>query len=127
MPDMRNMPDFLDLQKQKRFFLIYVLFMMIFSSGFCQENKIKISKIKVFLDDVELTEQTELSEEQHTKEIKLSTILSYTKLRKDKFFTQKALVKELTRTKLRLMDSGLFYTAEVESLPSRKNPGTVVV
>ena len=104
------------MQKQKRILLIALIFFMIFSKTFGQEGKIKISKIKVFLDDVELYDT-----------IKLSTILSYTKLREDKSFTQSSLEKEIKRTKLRLMDSGLFYTAEVESLPSRKNPGTVVI
>ena len=104
------------MQKQKRIFLIALIFMMIFSKAFCQEGKIKISKIKVFQDDVELAESNQLS-----------TILSYTKLRENKTLTKASFEKEIIRTKLRLMDSGLFYMAEVESLPSRKNPGTFVV
>ena len=104
------------MQKPKRVVLVPFIFMMIFSCVFCQEGKIKISKIKVFQDDVELSESNQLS-----------TILSYTKLRENKVFTKTSFEKEIIRTKLRLMDSGLFYTAEVESLPSRKNPGTFVV
>ena len=104
------------MQKQKRVVLIPFIFMMIFSCVFCQEGKIKISKIKVFQDDVELEDSNQLS-----------TILSYTKLRENKAFTKASFEKEIICTKLRLMDSGLFYTAEVESLPSRKNPGTFVV
>ena len=104
------------MHKQKQIFLIALIFMMIFSRAFCQEGKIKVSKIKVFLDDLELSDAT-----------RLSTVLSYTKLRENKAFSQAALEKEIKATKLRLMDSGLFYSAEVESLPSRKNPGTLVV
>ena len=81
-----------------------------------------VSKVKVFLDEDEITNETKSD-----GKIQYSTIMSYTKFRENKKFTQKQIQKEAERTRLRLMDSGLFYSAEVEVRESRKNPGTMVV
>lgn len=86
------------------------------------KQKYSISKVKVFLDDQELTE-----ENADDGRIKLSTIMSYTTLKTGKEFTISAMEKEITQTELRLMNSGLFYTAKVEKMTSRKNPGTYVI
>lgn len=85
-------------------------------------NASVISKIKVFLDDEELT-----AENCNAGKIKLSTILSYTSLKTGKEFTESALEKEIEQTELRLLNSGLFYNAKVEKMASRKNPGTYVI
>ena len=84
--------------------------------------RMPVSKIKVFLDDEELTQDSPTD-----GKIKYSTILSYTKFRENKMFTQKGFEKEAETTRLRLMNSGLFYSAQIETRESRKNPGTMVV
>ena len=81
-----------------------------------------VSKIKVYLDEGELTQDSPAKQN-----IRYSTILSYTKFRENKKFTKNAFEKEAKTTKLRLMNSGLFYSAQVETRESRKNPGTMVV
>lgn len=84
--------------------------------------RMPVSKIKVFLDEEELTQDSPAN-----GKIKYSTILSYTKFRENKKFTKKVFEKEAETTRLRLMSSGLFYFAQVETRESRKNPGTMVV
>ena len=104
---------------------------MIFFSvtAVCSEEmpagKITVSKVKVFLDEEEITEESEKT--QNDGKIRYSTIMSYTKFRENKKFSGKQLEKEAESTRLRLMDSGLFYSAEVETRESRKNPGTMVI
>lgn len=88
-------------------------------------GKITVSKVKVFLDEDEITEESEKT--QTDGKIRYSTIMSYTKFRENKKFSEKQLQKEAESTRLRLMDSGLFYSAEVETRESRKNPGTMVI
>lgn len=88
-------------------------------------GKITVSKVKVFLDEEEITEESEKT--QNDGKIRYSTIMSYTKFRENKKFSGKQLEKEAESTRLRLMDSGLFYSAEVETRESRKNPGTMVI
>ena len=88
-------------------------------------GKITVSKVKVFLDEDEITEESEKT--QNDGKIRYSTIMSYTKFRENKKFSGKQLEKEAESTRLRLMDSGLFYSAEVETRESRKNPGTMVI
>ena len=84
--------------------------------------RMPVSKIKVFLDEEELTQDSHAN-----GKIKYSTILSYTKFRENKKFTKKDFEKEAETTRLRLMNSGLFYSAQVETRESKKNPGTMVV
>ncbi len=84
--------------------------------------RMPVSKIKVFLDEEELTQDSPAN-----GKIKYSTILSYTKFRENKKFTKKDFEKEAETTRLRLMNSGLFYSAQVETRESRKNPGAMVV
>lgn len=86
------------------------------------EQKFKVSKVKVYLDEEELTLENECD-----SFLKLSAILSYTNFKAGKEYTEKALLREIDQTKLRLMNSGLFYNAKVEKLASRKNPGTYVI
>lgn len=92
-------------------------------------GKMTISKVKVFLDEDEITAESEKAQAdgQTNGKIRYSTIMSYTKFRENKKFSRKQLQKEAESTRLRLMDSGLFYSAEVEARESRKNPGTMVV
>ena len=96
----------------------------LFASGKA-DTQISVSKIKVFLDEDEITKESEKST--GDGKIRYSTIMSYTKFRENKKFSHKQLQKEAESTRLRLMDSGLFYSAEVETRESRKNPGTMVV
>lgn len=100
---------------------ITMIFMIVFLTGmiFAQE-KISISKIKVYLDDEEITSESEC-------QIKCSTILSFTKFSVNKEMTLQAVEKEMQQTKMRLMNSGLFYNATVEKMKSRKNPGTYII
>lgn len=114
----------------KRRGFLYLIFMIYFSSAgiFAKGNlseKISVSKVKVFLDEEEITEETE--KVQADGKIRYSTIMSYTKFRENKKFSEKQLQKETESTRLRLIDSGLFYSAEVEVRESRKNPGTMVI
>ena len=114
----------------KRRGFLYLIFMIYFSSAgiFAKGNlseKISVSKVKVFLDEEEITEETEKT--QADEKIRYSTIMSYTKFRENKKFSEKQLQKETESTRLRLIDSGLFYSAEVEVRESRKNPGTMVI
>lgn len=92
-------------------------------------GKMTISKVKVFLDEDEITAESEKAQAdgQTNGKIRYSTIMSYTKFRENKKFSEKQLQKEAESTRLRLMDSGLFYSAEVEAQESRKNPGTMVI
>lgn len=110
----------------KRLILICITALLT-AAAFCTESrtpaeKFPVSKVKVFLDDEELT-----LENDGLLPIRLSAILSYTKLQAGKSFTEKALLKEIEQTELRLLNSGLFYNAKVEKLASRKNPGTYVI
>lgn len=84
--------------------------------------RMSISKVKVFLDEEELTPDSPAD-----GKIRYSTILSYTKFREKKKFTKKGFEKEAETTRLRLMNSGLFYSAQVETRESKKNPGSMVV
>ncbi len=103
----------------KKYLFSFVLLFLI-SQVWCEKLHLTISKVKVFLDDVELTEDNE-------GEIKKSTILSYTNFKEGKSLSESAINHEVTELKLRLMDSGLFYTAEVEAVKSRKNPDAVII
>lgn len=115
------------MQIMKRLIMI-LIFTTIFASAFCSGiEKITISKIKVYLDENELSTETNFTEESQSPKIKLETILSFTKLCADKQFSQSALDREIKQTELRLLNSGLFYTAKVEKMESRKNPGTYIV
>ena len=102
------------------FFSVTVVFSEEMPAG-----KITVSKVKVFLDEEEITEESEKT--QNDGKIRYSTIMSYTKFRENKKFSGKQIQKEAESTRLRLMDSGLFYSAEVETRESRKNPGTMVI
>lgn len=104
--------------------MIFSIFFSVFPvfSSEAASAEIQISKIKVFLDDEELYQDSEAD-----GKIRLSTILSYTKFRENKKNSQEEFKKEVEKTKLRLTKSGLFYSAEVETRASRKNPGTMVV
>ncbi len=112
------------MQRRKTLSLIIFLFISVLPlfSRAKNQDEILVSKIKVFLDDEELDADSE-----PRGKIKLSTILSYSKFREGKSFSGKAFAKEIERTKLRLMDSGLFYSAEVEASDSKKNPGSKVI
>lgn len=104
---------------------IAMIFMMVFLTGmvFAQEQeKISISRIRIYLDDEEIT-----SESENENQIKFSTILSFTNFQVDKEMTLPAVEKEMQQTKLRLMNSGLFYNVTVEKMKSRKNPGTYII
>lgn len=81
------------------------------------KEKITVSKIRVYLDDVELTEELD-----GNTSVSLSTVLSFTKLKAGKKISLAALDYECTQTKYRLLESGLFYSAAVEVVPPRKNP-----
>ena len=116
---------------KRRGVLFLIIFLSSVSAGFGAEGdtaqvpatvRMSISKIKVYLDEEELTQDTPAD-----GKIRYSTILSYTKFRENKMFTQKGFEKEAETTRLRLMNSGFFYSAQVETRESRKNPGTMVV
>ena len=116
---------------KRRGVLFLIIFLISVCAGFGEEGdtaqvpaptRMSISKVKVFLDDEELTQDTPAD-----GKISYSTILSYTKFRENKKFTQKGFEKEAETTRLRLMNSGLFYSAQVETRESRKKPGTMVV
>lgn len=105
-----------------RSFIFIVLLGSLSAQNVSKVGKSTISKVKVYLDNEELT-----SENEDSASFKLSTILSYTKLKAGKSFSSSALDKEITQTELRLINSGLFYTAKVEKMASRKNPGTYII
>lgn len=101
------------------------IFATFLCGAFCDEavetkQKLTVSKIKVYLDDNELTEEND-------GRIKRETILSFTSLKTDKEFSEAVLDREIRQTELRLMNSGLFYNAKVEKMASRKNPGTYII
>lgn len=114
------------MQTMKRIIMVCMISFLTFCCLFGQaqkENEKKvISKIKVYLDDEELT-----LENADDGKIKLSTILSFTKFKTGKAFSESALEKEITQTELRLIKSGLFYNVKVDKMASRKNPGTYVI
>ena len=61
-------------------------------------GKITISKVKVFLDEEEITEESEKT--QNDGKIRYSTIMSYTKFRENKKFSEKQIQKEAETTRL---------------------------
>lgn len=90
-------------------------------------SEITISRVRVFLDDVEITssgagELDEMKDGTSTPAISVGSVLSFTKFKAGKKMTLKALEKEVQQTQLRLMNSGYFYNATVEIVPPRKNP-----
>ena len=121
------------MQSMKRISKLNIIFTLLILAGtfgktglvFAQDTeKVTVSKVRVFLDDQEL-----LCDEDSIAEgkIKLSTILSYTQLKTEKEYSLEKLEKEIEQTKLRLLNSGLFYNATVEKMKSRKNPGTYII
>lgn len=138
------------------FFLFFICIgnVELFAQTSSNENsrtKFTISKVRVFLDEEELlpeksvsstkkstADSTSNSSEVSTLDstsdssenpaaIKLSTILSFTKLKAGKEYTETKLQKEMAQTELRLLNSGFFYNATVEKIESRKNPGTYII
>lgn len=106
--------------KTKKVMVSILLTTLLFISNcFAQseKQKITVSKIKVFLDDIELTADNSFS-----SPFDLQTILSFTKLKADKQMDLTSFEKEVQETQLRLLNSGYFYTAKVEIIPPRKNP-----
>ena len=102
----------------------FVLFFLIFNTGLLFSNssdKITVSKIRVFLDDFELTNDDELNPSIQNS-FDLQTILSFTNLKSGKEMSLTAFEKEVIQTQLRLLNSGYFYEARVEIVPPRKNP-----
>lgn len=111
------------IENMKKILVLLILAACILPS-FAQESKgisdrITISKIKVFLDNTELSENPE---EEEMGKIKRSTILSFTNLKSEKIVSLDYLEKEIKETELRLKDSGLFYNVSVEIIPPRKFP-----
>lgn len=107
------------------------LFLWMMECALVSESaKIKIAKVKIFLDDVELSCECESftkCKACETHSIKKSTILSFTKFRAQKKFSQKQIQHEIVQTKNRLIQSKLFYFAQVDSMESKKNPGSVII
>lgn len=111
-----------------------LLLVLICITGFAQEQKIQaqtgsvpllnpdeeitISRVRVFLDDVEISSE----DLESITAISAGTVLSFTKFKAGKKMTLKALEKEVRQTQLRLLNSGYFYNATVEIVPARKNP-----
>lgn len=90
---------------------------------------ITISKVRIFLDDVEIfptktndSGEANKNSDMINAEISADTILSFTKFKSGKNFSLKNLEKEVQQTQLRLLNSGYFYNATVEIVPPRKNP-----
>ena len=101
---------------KKTVFILYVLFSA--PLLFAEQTKVTISNIKVFIDD-----------EESSPLICRETVLSYTALVAGKKISLNALEHELVQTELRLLASGLFYSAKVSVAPPRKNPAqrTVII
>lgn len=107
----------------KRIITVFILSLFLFPVfGRDAAKEITISRVRVFLNDVEITGEEE-------SVISCSTILSFTTIKAGKKFTEKALALECEQTRLRLMNSGFFYNAVVEIVPPRKNPDarTVII
>lgn len=97
---------------------IGLLFLLIGFSAFAETELITISRVRVFLDDVEIS--SEEFEEKST--VSAATVLSFTNLKPGKKMSLKALDKEIQQTQIRLINSGYFYNASIEIVPPRKNP-----
>lgn len=104
----------------KRIHVFIILCIFLLSQIHSEEEKFTISKIKVFLDDIELIGADDGS-------VKKSTILSYTNFSEEKSYSENQIEKECEKTRLRLIDSGLFYSTEVEAVKSRINPTAVLI
>ena len=92
---------------KRRDILFLIIFLISVGAGFGAEGdtalvpataRMSISKIKVFLDEEELTQDSPAD-----GKIRYSTILSYTKFRENRKFTKKGFEKEAETTRLRLM------------------------
>lgn len=91
----------------------------LFSQSLEKENQeITISRIRIYIDDVEITSE----DFEGTPAFSEKTILSFTKFKANKKMSLAALEKEVQQTQLRLMSSGFFYSTTVEIVPPRKNP-----
>lgn len=99
-----------------------LIFSLILLPVFAANNEITISRVRVFLDDVEITKDDDAA-------ISYSTILSFSTIRAGKKYTVESLDSECKQTQLRLLNSGYFYNAVVDVVPPRKNPDkrTVII
>lgn len=123
----------LSMKRNQKLNLIFLL--LIFSASVnkvfaekkdtLKNQKIRISKVRVFLDEEELLPETDSSQTENS--FSLSTVLSFTQLKAGKEYSISKLDKELTQTRLRLLNSGLFYNVTTEKIESRKNPGTYII
>lgn len=109
------------LSKKKSIFGLFIIFLF---STYAQEN-ISISKIKIIIQDAEYVWEKDspiVLETESSSHISPYTVTSYTSLVPGKVYTLEQLNEEILRTQLRLIDSGLFYSAVVQIIPPRKNP-----
>lgn len=99
---------------------VILLMLPIFS-----EEAVIISKVKIIIQDKEYVWNTDGGMELVSEEesyISPYTVASFSSLIPGKHYSLKQLDKEVIRTQLRLINSGLFYTASVQIVPPRKNP-----
>lgn len=114
----------------KRFGCI-VLFILIYSSASAEERAAAISTIKIFIDDTEFSWKRQSEKPQlvtgDEPAITAETVISFISLRPEKKMTRSALEREVNQTKLRLDDSGYFYSAKAVCIQSRKEPEKMIV
>ncbi|HBG36483.1 MAG: POTRA domain-containing protein [Spirochaetota bacterium] len=106
--------------KKIAFVCVFILFtVFIFSETFT------ISKIRIIIQNAEYVWDEERGLElisEGPSYISPYTIMTYSNLVPGKKMNQKMLEQEISRTQLRLQDSGLFYSVSVHIVPPRKNP-----
>jgi hypothetical protein len=114
----------------KRFVCI-VLFIFMYSFASAEVRTMEISTIKIFIDDTEFSWKRQSEKPQlvagDEPSITAETVISFTSLRPEKKMSLSALEREVNQTKLRLDDSGYFYSAKAVCIQSRKEPEKEIV
>lgn len=110
---------------KKQTVLKVIIFILFAGRVIAAADKIQISQIKLVIDNSEFSWKEEgikpVNENQNSRLLP-ETVLSYTNLKPGKFISLKNLEKEVKESELRIIASGLVYSAKVLIVPARKNP-----
>ncbi len=92
---------------------------------FAEKRTVTLSNIKVFIDESEYSWKNKSEKPQlvsgSKSSVNVETVFSFSLLQPQKQMTLDSLEKEVKQTELRLNESGYFYSATVDILPSRKS------
>ncbi len=110
--------------KRKTTWIIIFSLLAVFKI-FAASERIRISQIKIVIDEIEFSWKEEgITGKEEAGDLRLQpeTVLSFTNLKPGKKISLKNLERETKETELRILNSGLVYSAKAVVLPARKNP-----